>query len=82
MMMYTTSDNEYRSEAFCLVPDDDEREVAYPNKVESLTSMCEENGWNIVSMANDFKTIYGDGVTKDESNSSWLDSMLELYGKK
>ena len=25
---------------------------------------CEENGWVAISMANDWKTIYGDEVTR------------------
>lgn len=77
MLIYTTSNNTYRAAAFCLVPDDNEREYAYPEKVESLKEMCAENGWYLVSMKDDFKTIYGDGVQKQENNFAWTDKMNE-----
>ena len=76
--MYTIDQNPYRSAAFCLLPDDDEREIAYPKKTEALTALCEENGWRTVSMKNDFKTIYKEGVKKDPDNHVWLDNMLSL----
>ena len=77
MFMYTTCQNRYRSAAFCIVPDDDAREVAYPDKVETLTALCEANGWYTVSMKDDFATIYGDDVTRTDA-TPWLDRMLEL----
>ena len=77
MFMYTTDQNPYRSAAFCLLPDDDDREIAYPEKVENLTAFCEENGWYTVSMKDDFKTIYKEGVKKNLDNHTWLDHMME-----
>lgn len=79
MFMYTTYRNPYRAAAFCLVPDDDEREYAYPKKVESLIAMCAENGWYPVSMKDDFKTIYAGGVQKQADNSVWTDALLSRY---
>lgn len=75
MFIYTTYGNPYKSEAFCIVPDDNDREYAYPDKVEKLTKSCEENGWHTVSMKDDFLTIYGDDVKKDENNTSFIDSL-------
>ena len=75
MFMYTTTRNPYRAAAFCLVPDDDEREYAFPQKAENLTVMCAENGWYSVSMKNDFKTLYADGVQKQADNTAWVDKM-------
>ena len=33
-------------------------------KAEKMVKDCEENGWVAISMANDWKTIYGDEVTR------------------
>lgn len=77
MFMVTTKQNPYRSIAFCIVPDDDVREVAYPDKVEKLTALCGEYGWYPVSMKHDFVTVYGDGVTLDLTHTPWLDRMQE-----
>lgn len=77
MFVVTTNQNPYRSIAFCVVPDDDVREVAYPDKVEKLTALCRENGWYPVSMKHDFVTVYGDGVTLDLNHTPWLDRMTE-----
>lgn len=79
MFQYVTSENPYRSAAFCLVPDDDEREYAYPGKVESLTNKCSENGWNTISMKNDFLTMYGDGVVKNADNTPMIDRLITIY---
>lgn len=81
MFMVTTNQNPYRTIAFCVVPDDDVREVAYPDKVEKLTALCSENGWYPVSMKHDFVTIYGDSVTLDLTHTPWLDRMLEKVEK-
>ena len=77
MFIYTTYNNPYKSAAFCLVPDDDEREYAYPEKVEKLKKSCEENGWYPVSMKDDFLTIYGDDVVKNAENLSFTEHLLE-----
>ena len=79
MFMFTTNDNPYRSIAFCVIPDDGERETAFPDKTESLTQMCSANGWHTVSMKNDFVTIYGDDVISVKNFTPWLDRMEELY---
>lgn len=77
MFMFTTSQNPYHAIAFCVVPDDEAREVAYPEKVMKLTTMCMDNGWQPISMKDDFVTIYGDDVTLDMDNTPWLDRMEE-----
>ena len=77
MFMFTTYQNPYLAAAFCIVPDDDEREVAYPGKVEKLMALCEANGWHVVSMKNDFVTVYGEEVTLNMEHTPWLDRMFE-----
>lgn len=75
MFMYTTYGNPYKTAAFCVVPDDNEREYAYPKKVEKLKEICGENGWHTISMKDDFLTIYGENVVKNENNTAFLDSL-------
>lgn len=75
MFIYTTYGNPYKSAAFCIVPDDDEREYAYPEKVEKLEDLCQTNGWHTISMKDDFLTIYGDDVTKNVENTAFVDSL-------
>ena len=64
MAMYVTSDNRYRSAAFMLVADDEEREYGNREKAVALREKWEALGWNVISMRDDFLTIYGDDVTR------------------
>ena len=64
MAEYVTSDNQYKSLAFMLCCDDLERENGNEEKAAKMVSLCEEFDWTPISMKNDWKTIYGDGVTK------------------
>ena len=50
--------------AFMLCCDDTVRENGNPAKAERMRALCEENGWIPVSMKDDWKTIYGDGVSR------------------
>ncbi len=63
MANYTITNNKYKSLAFMLCCDDTERENGNVEKADKMYSLCDENGWIAVSMKNDWKTIYGDGVT-------------------
>ena len=67
MAMYVTGGNRYRSAAFMLVADDDVRDYGDPEKAASLRGMWESFGWHVISMKDDFRTIYGDGVVKTGS---------------
>ena len=60
---YALSNPTYASAAFQLCCDDLVRENGNENKAKSMLEDCEKNGYVPVSMANDWKTIYGDGVT-------------------
>lgn len=64
MYEYTLSDNKYKSMAFALCCDDVVREYGNLKKADKMAKQCQENGWVAVSMANDWKTIYGDDVIK------------------
>ena len=63
MAVYTVEDNPYKTAAFFLLCDDVERERGNPDKAASMKKTCDEKGWTTISMANDWTTIFGDGVT-------------------
>ena len=69
MANYTITNNKYKSLAFMLCCDDTERENGNITKADKMYSLCEENGWIAISMKNDWKTIYGDGVTYKGASS-------------
>lgn len=60
---YALSNKTYASAAFQLCCDDLERENGSESKAKAMYEDCEKNGYVPVSMANDWTTIYGDGVT-------------------
>ena len=64
MHMYTINDNPYRSAAFMLVADDDVRDYGNPEKTAPLKETWAENGFHVISMRDDFRTIYGDNVIR------------------
>ena len=64
MAEYVISNNPYPSKAFMLLADDLERENGSQSKADKMQTLCDENGWIPISMKNDWKTIYGDGVTR------------------
>ncbi|MDT3843192.1 MAG: HAD family hydrolase [Bacillota bacterium] len=64
MAEYTITKNPYKSLAFMLCCDDTEREYGNVEKADKMRALCEEFHWIPVSMKDDWKTIYGDGVTK------------------
>ena len=76
MHMYTISNNPYRSAAFMLVADDDARDYGNAEKTASLRKQWEDRGFVVVSMRDDFRTIYGDNVVKTNA-FNWLDNLAE-----
>ena len=62
MAEFVTTNNPYESLAFMLCCDDTERENGNTEKADKMFNLCEEFDWVPVSMKNDWKTIYGDGV--------------------
>lgn len=81
MHMYTISDNKYKSAAFMLVADDDVRDYGIPEKAQKLREQWEEYGFNVISMKNDFKTIYGEDVVKTGS-FHWLEELADDRGSE
>ena len=64
MANYVINDNPYRSLAFMLCCDDTVRENGNIEKANKMLEACKENNWIPISMKNDWKTIYGDEVTR------------------
>lgn len=62
MLNYCIAGNKYKALSFGVLCDDIRRELGSLPKAESMRKSCEKNGWVPISMKNDFKTIYGDGV--------------------
>ena len=62
MHNYCLGNSQYKTEAFMLVADDDVRDHADLEEGAKRRASWEKAGYNIISMKNDFKTIYGDGV--------------------
>lgn len=64
MANFTISNNKYKSAAYMLCCDDIHRENGNIEKANKMYESCEKNGYIAISMKNDWKTIYGDNVTK------------------
>jgi len=64
MFNYTITNNKYKALAFSLLCDDTVRELGNQKKADKMRASCEKYGWIPVSMRDDFKTIYGDNVTR------------------
>lgn len=78
MEVYTISDNPYRSEAYMVMADDKEREYGDPDDAEEKKASYEKMGIDNISMRDDFRTIYGDGVTKDTMAPYQLEQVVVL----
>ena len=64
MEIYTLSGNPYRSAAYMVLADDEEREYGNAESAEEKQKDYQEQGIGIISMRDDFSTIYGDEVSK------------------
>ncbi len=76
MHNYVIGNNVYRSEAFMLVADDDVRDYGDPKKAAGLKDRWENAGYHVISMANDWKTIYGEEVVKTNT-FRWMEELSE-----
>lgn len=65
MVNFAQYNPNYKSLGFMLCCDDLEREYGNIAKADKMRADCEKNGWIPISMRDDWKTIYGDGVTKN-----------------
>ena len=75
MHNYCLGNKKYRTEAFMLVADDADRDYADLSKTSTLAEKWSsaEYGYHVISMKNDFKTIYGYGVQKAAEGFTYPD---------
>ena len=76
MNNYALLNNRYRSAAFMLVADDDVRDYGNPAKHDELTEKWQGMGYQVVSMRDDWKTIYGEEVRKT-GEFHWLENYAD-----
>ena len=78
MEVYTISGNPYRSAAYMVLADDAKREYGDPVDAAEKKATYEEMGIETISMRDDFRTIYGDGVAKDAMAPYRLEQVVVL----
>ena len=66
MHNYALGNQKYKSAAFMLIADDEQRDHANREKALTLGEQWRQAGYHVISMRDDFKTFYGDGVTKTD----------------
>ena len=66
MHNYCKSNKDYKTEVFMLIADDDVRDYANLEETAKRKAAWEEANYNIISMKDDFKTIYGYDVVKTD----------------
>ena len=76
MHNFALTNAEYKSAAFMLIADDEERDYGNTEKAQALREKWEAAGYQVISMKDDFRTIYGDDVKKTGS-FNWLNEFAE-----
>ena len=66
MADYVISDNEYNSLSFMVLNDDLIRERGNQISANKMKQLCEKKNWIPISMKNDWKTIYGINVSRND----------------
>ena len=66
MHNYCLSNEKYKTAAFMLIADDDVRDHANREKALKLKEDWLQNNYIVISMRDDFKTIYGENVVKTD----------------
>lgn len=62
MLEYTLGNKKYKSLGFMVICDDMERENGNFDRAKRVLDFSNEKGYTTISMKDDWKTIYGDGV--------------------
>ncbi len=76
MHNYTLFNNKYKSAAFMLIADDEERDYGNTEKAQEKGEQWKEAGYNVISMKDDFRTIYGDDVKKT-GTFHWTENLAD-----
>ncbi len=66
MLNYAEGNPNHTGMGFFVVCDDTEREYGSDEKAADYYAKAESEGWTAISMAHDWKTIYGEGVERTE----------------
>ena len=69
MHNFALKDNKYKSAAFMLIANDEERDYGNEAKANALAETWRAAKYNVISMKDDFKTIYKEGAKK--TSFSW-----------
>lgn len=67
MLNYTMGNKKYKPFAIGVLNDDDKRDFGSAKKGDKMQALCDKFGWHGVSMAKEFKTIFGEQVIKQSS---------------
>lgn len=67
MANFVTYNNKYKSLAFMLLCNDLERENGNQAKADTMMQLCKDYNWLPISMKDDWKTIYGEGVERKKN---------------
>ena len=78
MALYTISDNPWKSAAFMVLSDDSEREYGDAASAAKKKEGWEAQGIHTISMRDDWKTIYGEGVRKNPLAAYQLEQVVML----
>ena len=76
MHNFVITNNKYKAAAFMLIADDEERDYGNTEKAQGLREKWEEAGYHVISMKDDFRTIYGDDVKKT-GTFNWMNEFAE-----
>ncbi len=76
MNNYALCNNRYKSAVFQLIADDNVRDYGDPENGPGLREKWENMGYNVISMRDDWKTIYGGDVRKT-GEFHWLEDYAE-----
>ncbi len=66
MVNYAICGNKHKALGFMLLCDDLEREYGNAAKADKMREACSQYGWIPISMRDDWKTIYGNDIIKQE----------------
>ena len=77
MAQYTVNNDQYETKAYMLMCDDLVREHGNMKKADEMKQMCDECGFEPISMRDDFATIYGDDVEVVDYEELEVEEALE-----
>ena len=77
MAQYTVNNDQYETKAYMLMCDDLVREHGNMKKAGAMKQMCDECGFEPISMRDDFATIYGDDVEVVDYEELEVEEALE-----